>query len=114
MLIHKDSSSYRRAVEKQFRLLPDMYKMRVEFVGSRPFITRRVVGSRGHVYTVRIWNDGVSCFESSCDCRAGFEGFVCYHVAAVYEDFRRAKTDGQVYPLEIIPHAFFVENVFVY
>ena len=103
MKIEKDSQSYRNAVEKSYRLLPEMFKMRVEIRSFNPIISRRVVGSKGFVYSVKIWADGISNFSAVCDCRAGQKEMCCYHIAAVYEDYIRAKIRGEIYSLRILP-----------
>ncbi len=106
MLIYKDSSQFRRAVEKSYRLLPEMFKTHLSFRYGLPVVSRRVVGSRSFVYSVRIWSDGVSCFDAVCNCAAGKKEIVCYHVAAVYSDFERNKINGNIYSLNILPFAF--------
>lgn len=112
MLIVKDSESYSRAVRKSYRLLPEMFRARVSFLNGLPVITRRVVGSRGLVYTVQIQNDSVSCFDAICDCAAGLSGMVCYHVAAVYLDYHSLKIRGEVFPFQILKLAFSKSNEF--
>lgn len=110
MQIQKDSASFRRATEKQFRLSPDMYKMRVEFENGLPVVVRRVVGSVGHVYTVRIWKDELTKFDASCECRASFDNLVCYHIAAVYDDYKRNQRNQNIWHIDLLPYHFRIEQ----
>lgn len=112
MKIQKDSESFARATQKACRLLPEMFRPRIAFRFDSAFMSRSVVGSKGFVYTVKIWNEQISSFESHCDCAAGKAEFVCYHVASVWLDYQTMKTHQKVWNLSLLPQI--VESSYVH
>lgn len=103
MKIQKDSISFARASEKSYRLLPQMFRPKLLTRFGQFIITRSVVGSKGFVYTVKIWNEQLTTFNAVCDCPAGKKEMPCYHVAAVWLDYQSLKINRKIYHLDLLP-----------
>jgi uncharacterized Zn finger protein len=66
----------RKAIERARRIRP---RVSIISVSERRYL---VSGSKGDAYSVQL-AAGNGRLLGACDCRAGLEGQICYHVAAV-------------------------------
>lgn len=103
MYIQFDSDSWRRAEEKAYRLLPDMFKPLVRFRAGHPYLCFRVVGSLGVVYEVVLYRNYGDRWACRCSCRAGQNNLLCYHVAAAYRHYIVSVSRGDMWSISALP-----------